>query len=113
MLQWVGEGCRQEVRIVSSVNVLDEGIDIPPVDCVFISSIGSGDCRYVQSVCRSVRLYPGKTQATVLVWSSGADKRDLSEMFRDRTNWQSTVSTLHFIILFIIVNQNATLRILC
>jgi uncharacterized protein YutD len=91
ILKWIGEGDKQEVRIVSSVHVLDEGIDVPPVDGVFISSIGSGDCRYVQRVCRSVRLYPGKTQATVLVWSSGADMQDLSEVFRDRANWQSSV----------------------
>jgi hypothetical protein len=67
ILEWVGKGLRKEIRIISSVHVLDEGIDIPPIDCVFISSIGSADCRYVQRVCRSVRLYPGKTQATVLV----------------------------------------------
>jgi superfamily II DNA or RNA helicase len=91
ILKWVGEGSRKEIRIISSVHVLDEGIDIPPIDCVFISSIGSSDCRYVQRVCRSVRLYPGKTHATVLVWSSCANMRDLSEVFRERSDWQSSV----------------------
>jgi superfamily II DNA or RNA helicase len=92
ILKWVVEGSRKEIRNISSVHVLDEGIDIPPIDCVFISSIGSSDCRYVQRVCRSVRLHPGKTHATVLVWSSCANMRDLSEVFRERSDWQSSVN---------------------
>jgi superfamily II DNA or RNA helicase len=92
IFEWISEGSRREIRIISSVHVLDEGIDIPPIDCVFISSIGNGDCRYVERVCRSVRLYTGKTQATVLVWSSSAGMRDLSEVFQGRRpGWQSSV----------------------
>jgi superfamily II DNA or RNA helicase len=94
ILQWVAEGDRKEVRIISSVHVLDEGIDIPAVDCVYICGTGGSECRYVQRVCRSVRSYPDKKQATVLVWSMPEDMKDLSDVF-PRTAWLGIINNVH------------------
>ncbi|KAG5187914.1 P-loop containing nucleoside triphosphate hydrolase protein [Tribonema minus] len=54
IFKWMSEGTRKVVRIISSVHVLDEGIDIPAVDCVYIGGTGGDNCRYVQRVCRSI-----------------------------------------------------------
>ena len=52
-----------------SVRVLDEGIDIPACDAVYIANSVGNQSRFVQRMCRANRLdYPGKV-ANVFVWS--------------------------------------------
>jgi superfamily II DNA or RNA helicase len=52
-----------------SVRVLDEGIDVPACDAVYIANSVGNEARFVQRMCRANRLdYPCKT-ANVFVWS--------------------------------------------
>ena len=83
-----------KVRIMSSVHVLDEGIDIPAVDCVYIGGTGGDNCRYVQRVCRSVRQCEGKECATVLVWSSLENMKDLQAALEERPGWEKSVTCM-------------------
>jgi superfamily II DNA or RNA helicase len=56
-----------------SVRVLDEGIDIPACDAVYIANSIGNQLRFVQRMCRANRVdYPGKV-ASVFVWSDDAD----------------------------------------
>jgi len=56
-----------------SVRVLDEGIDVPACDGVYISQSIGNQSRFVQRMCRANRLdYPGKV-ASVFVWSDEVD----------------------------------------
>jgi superfamily II DNA or RNA helicase len=56
-----------------SVRVLDEGIDVPACDAVYIAHPIGNRVRFVQRLCRANRLdYLGKV-ANVFVWSDDAD----------------------------------------
>jgi len=56
-----------------SVRVLDEGIDVPACDAVYIANSIGNDARFVQRMCRANRLdYVGKV-ANVFVWSDDVD----------------------------------------
>ncbi|KAG5184104.1 hypothetical protein JKP88DRAFT_277322 [Tribonema minus] len=89
-IRWMSEGDRKHVRVISSVHVFDEGIDIPAVDCVFINTVGDHNL-YIQRAFRSVRLYPGKTIATVMVWSTPETMVDVCQ---DRPGWEQTLQVM-------------------
>lgn len=56
-----------------SVRVLDEGIDVPACDAVYMAHGVGGRARFIQRICRANRLdYPGKV-ANVFVWSDNVD----------------------------------------
>ncbi len=58
---------------VCSVRVLDEGIDVPACNAVYIAHTIGNQSRFVQRMCRANRLdYPGKV-ANVFVWSDDVD----------------------------------------
>ena len=67
------------LRVVSSVRILDESIDIPECDSVFMTKCSEGgsqsSARAVQRVCRATRVSAGKSTASVFVWTldSGDD----------------------------------------
>ncbi|KAG5178034.1 P-loop containing nucleoside triphosphate hydrolase protein [Tribonema minus] len=86
-IKWMSEGDRNHVRVISSVHVFDDGIDIPAVDCVFINSVGDHNL-YMQRAFRSVRLYPGKEVATVMVWNTPEAMIDLCQ---DHPGWEQTI----------------------
>jgi len=56
-----------------SVHVLDEGIDVPMCDAVYIAHSVNNEARFIQRMCRANRLdYPCKV-ASVFVWSDDAN----------------------------------------
>lgn len=62
--------------IICSVRILDECIDIPACDCVFMTSVQSNKIRTVQRICRANRKNkenPNK-KAGVYVWSDAYDQ---------------------------------------
>jgi superfamily II DNA or RNA helicase len=66
---------KQVLRVITSVRILDEAIDIPECDAVFITKCSCREsgplapARAVQRVCRATRIYPGKKRAAVFVWT--------------------------------------------
>ncbi|KAG5187317.1 P-loop containing nucleoside triphosphate hydrolase protein [Tribonema minus] len=89
-IKWMSKGDRNHVRVISSVHVFDDGIDIPAVDCVFIQSVGEHNL-YRQRAFRSVRLYAGKEIATVMVWSTPEAMVDLCQ---DHPGWEQTIHSM-------------------
>lgn len=55
-----------EVQIVSSVGVLDEGVDCPVLDAVVLASPTASSARFLQRVGRGLRPAPGKTDCLLL-----------------------------------------------
>jgi superfamily II DNA or RNA helicase len=66
------------LRVITSIRILDEAIDIPECDSVFITKCNGREsgplapARAVQRICRATRIFPGKTQASVFVWTLDA-----------------------------------------
>ncbi|KAJ1640002.1 P-loop containing nucleoside triphosphate hydrolase protein [Pavlovales sp. CCMP2436] len=61
-----------------SVRILSEGIDLPLTDTVMWlngPSLGEEKVRFVQELCRAVRLVEGKDYALCIVWASVLDMR--------------------------------------
>lgn len=52
-----------ETRVVTNVNVLTEGTDIPELECVVIARPTASTALYLQMVGRALRTHPGKTIA--------------------------------------------------
>lgn len=57
---------RGEVRVLTSVNVLTEGFDVPDVETVILARGFGTAGGYLQAVGRALRPAPGKTRALVL-----------------------------------------------
>ena len=64
------------LRVVSSVRILDESIDIPECDSVFMTKCSEGgsqsSARVVQRLCRATRVREGKSAASIFVWTLGS-----------------------------------------
>jgi superfamily II DNA or RNA helicase len=72
-----------------SVRVLDEGVDVPACDAIYIANSIGTESRFVQRMCRANRLgYPGKV-ANVFVW---ADDIDLDVALRATARVASTLN---------------------
>lgn len=63
---------RRKLRVLATVRVVDEGIDLPKADSVFITCISSAtrEIRMVQRICRAVRKDPANPNkmASVFLW---------------------------------------------
>jgi superfamily II DNA or RNA helicase len=57
------------ICILLNVYVLDEGIDIPECDSVYLTNPNNNPTSIIQRISRANRLCEGKTVAKVLVWS--------------------------------------------
>lgn len=82
-------GARQIVlSVVSSVRILDEAVDIPQCDSVFISRLPKSNSstmsatRAVQRLCRAVRIHPSKTTAKAFVWTDPNDCAGIIKTFK-------------------------------
>jgi hypothetical protein len=76
------------LRIVTAVRILDESVDIPECDGVFLTKCSGSSAsplapaRAVQRLCRATRVCPGKTRASVFVWTlDGCDEAGLLHTF--------------------------------
>lgn len=78
ILKTFQEGNMSKIKLISSVRILDEAIDIPLCDSVFITNVGekSSDIRMMQRSQRcstKVDEYPGKIN-NIFLWASGWEK---------------------------------------
>lgn len=55
-----------EIKILSSVQVLTEGFDLPAISCVIMARPTQSRALYTQSIGRGLRLYPGKKDCLIL-----------------------------------------------
>ena len=59
-----------ELFILLNVHVLDEGIDIPECDSVYITQPNNNILNLVQRMCRANRIYNDKTECNIYMWCS-------------------------------------------
>ena len=76
------------VKIILSIRILDEGIDIPKCDSIFISYIGDlkDDIRNIQRICRANRIDNKNNNkvSSVFIWCDNISKSlNTLKLFRD------------------------------
>ena len=76
------------IKIILSIRILDEGIDIPKCDSIFISYIGdpNNDIRNIQRICRANRIEHTNINkvSSVFIWCDNIDKSlNTLKLFRD------------------------------
>jgi superfamily II DNA or RNA helicase len=76
------------IKIILSIRILDEGIDIPKCDSIFISYIGdpNNDIRNIQRICRANRIDNTNINkvSSVFIWCDNIDKSlNTLKLFRD------------------------------
>jgi len=76
------------IKIILSIRILDEGIDIPKCDSIFISYIGDpyNDIRNIQRICRANRIDHKNINkvSSVFIWCDNIDKSlNTLKLFRD------------------------------
>ena len=57
-----------KIFILLNVHVLDEGIDIPECDSVYITQPNNNIINIVQRMCRANRIYKNKTECNIYLW---------------------------------------------
>ena len=67
-----------EIKIICSIRILNEGVDIPICDSVFIANVGeyASDITMVQRMCRANRLVKGNPQkiSNCFLWTTDTNK---------------------------------------
>lgn len=65
-----------KISILLNIHVLDEGIDIPECDSVFITHPNNNPINIIQRISRANRIYDGKDKANIMIWSKNQEKLD-------------------------------------
>lgn len=55
-----------QIQVLVNVNIFTEGLDIPPIDCVFFARPTTSSIIYSQAIGRGTRLFPGKQNLLVV-----------------------------------------------
>jgi superfamily II DNA or RNA helicase len=71
-----------ETQVVANVGVLTEGVDVPSVDCIVMSSPTNSQVRYSQVVGRGLRPFPGKEDCLVIDVVGVTERLDLQTLPR-------------------------------
>lgn len=74
-----------ETRVVSNVDILCEGWDLPSLQCVILARPTKSVTRYLQQVGRSMRPFTGQEYALVLDHADCVNEHGLPQDFRDWT----------------------------
>ncbi|KAJ1404206.1 hypothetical protein B484DRAFT_457386 [Ochromonadaceae sp. CCMP2298] len=89
------------LRVLASVRILDEGVDLPACDSVFLACVGdsTSDIRTVQRLCRANRLDPQRPHkvASCFMWAEDtASALDCLRLLRENDPlFSSKVRALH------------------
>jgi superfamily II DNA or RNA helicase len=84
LAEFKGEG--DVFKVIASVRILDEGIDIPECDCVFINNVAvrigdRGHMRAVQRLCRAVRKDKTNPSKVAKAFVYAEDDESLANLF--------------------------------
>ena len=60
---------KTKISIMLNVHILDEGIDIPECDCVYLTHPNNNPVNIIQRISRANRIFPNKNIANILLWS--------------------------------------------
>jgi superfamily II DNA/RNA helicase len=65
---------KTKICIMLNVHILDEGIDIPECDSVYLTHPNNNPINIIQRISRANRISKGKKVANILVWSKTQEK---------------------------------------
>lgn len=71
-------------QLIGTVGIMSEGIDTKPCEYVIIAGAGKAKSQFMQSVGRSVRRYPGKESAKVIIFRDTSHKYVLRHFNQER-----------------------------
>ena len=72
--------------VIINVHILDEGIDIPECDSVFITQPNNNIINIVQRMCRANRITENKTKCQIFLWCSKRKTNKILEYLSNNTN---------------------------
>jgi superfamily II DNA or RNA helicase len=75
-----------ELFILLNVHVLDEGIDIPECDSVYITQPNNNILNLVQRMCRANRIYNDKTECNIYMWCSEEKTQQIINYLFEKTD---------------------------
>jgi len=94
--QTVQEFVGSERGILSNARCLNEGVDIPSVDCILFADPKRSTIDIVQAVGRALRKSPGKEKGTIVVPVLVPEDLDLEE-FQEHTDFKAVISVIRAI----------------
>ena len=89
----------ENIQILLNVQILNEGIDIPECDSIFITNPTENIINLVQRMCRCNRILPNKTKCFIYLWS---DKQIMNTI----NNYLNTDSIIKNKTEFFNINRN-------
>jgi superfamily II DNA or RNA helicase/phage anti-repressor protein len=75
-----------KICVIINVHILDEGIDIPECDSVFITQPNNNIINIVQRMCRANRITENKTKCQIFLWCSKRKTNKILEYLSNNTN---------------------------
>lgn len=75
-----------EINILLNVHVLDEGIDVPACDSVFITNPSYNIQNIVQRMSRCNRRYVGKERSYIYLWTDKEKTKEILDYINNNTN---------------------------
>ena len=75
-----------DLSILINVHILDEGIDIPECDSVFITKQNNNIINIVQRMCRSIRINNNKKISYIFMWCSKNKTEKILDYLANNTN---------------------------
>jgi superfamily II DNA or RNA helicase len=73
----------KEINLLFSIRILDEGIDIPCCDGIFISYTSNSKIRNIQRIMRACRKHPEKNHASILYWCDDYENIDFLSSLKE------------------------------
>ncbi len=75
----------EDISLLLNVQILNEGIDIPVCDSVYITSPGDNIINLVQRMCRCNRIYEDKTTCKIYMWCNDGKVSKILDYLNDST----------------------------
>ncbi len=81
------ESC-DKISILLNIQILNEGIDIPSCDSIYITKPNDNIDNIIQRMSRCNRIYAGKKKSTVYLWCSEKKANRIIDYINDNTDGQ-------------------------
>uniref|UniRef100_A0A6C0DZU4 Helicase ATP-binding domain-containing protein n=1 Tax=viral metagenome TaxID=1070528 RepID=A0A6C0DZU4_9ZZZZ len=76
----------QKISIIVNVHILDEGINIPECDSVFITQPNNNIINIIQRMCRANRILENKKTCDIYLWTTEFKSKLILEYIYEKTN---------------------------
>lgn len=76
----------EKISILLNIHILDEGIDIPECDSVFVIQPNDNILNLVQRMCRCNRITNEKNKSLIILWCGDKKIKNILDYINDKTN---------------------------